>query len=277
MLAIGEFSKICGVTTKTLRYYAEIGLIVPNEVNPENGYRYYSIEQLKTMLFINRLKLQHFSLDEIKSVIDADEDDRDRILYTCLNQKKRSIQERVKVLETTFQLICDDISCLKSGNPMMSYLNEIDVELVDVPAINILFIRKVLSIEECSKGYVGFFGKLFEKVAMNKLTITGRPMTMYHSPEFNPTEYDIEFAIPIEEFVTGTRDFKAGLCVKSTIKGSYTELTSLHAKQREWADSKGYDFIKSPFEIYKKSPESPEGKCLAEDSITEFYYPVKKK
>lgn len=28
MLSIGEFSKICKVSTKTLRYYAEIGLIL---------------------------------------------------------------------------------------------------------------------------------------------------------------------------------------------------------------------------------------------------------
>ena len=56
MLSIGEFSKICQVSTKTLRYYAEIGLILPNEINYENGYRYYYIEQLETMLFIKRLK-----------------------------------------------------------------------------------------------------------------------------------------------------------------------------------------------------------------------------
>ena len=33
MLSIGEFSKICKVSTKTLRYYAEIGLILPNKTN----------------------------------------------------------------------------------------------------------------------------------------------------------------------------------------------------------------------------------------------------
>lgn len=32
MLSIGEFSNICKVSTKTLRYYAEIGLLEPNEV-----------------------------------------------------------------------------------------------------------------------------------------------------------------------------------------------------------------------------------------------------
>ena len=40
MLSIGEFSNICKVSTKTLRYYAEIGLLEPSVINPENGYRY---------------------------------------------------------------------------------------------------------------------------------------------------------------------------------------------------------------------------------------------
>ena len=45
MLSIGEFSKICQVSAKTLRYYDEIGLLRPEEINPENGYRYYSYQQ----------------------------------------------------------------------------------------------------------------------------------------------------------------------------------------------------------------------------------------
>lgn len=35
MLSIGEFSKICKVSTKTLRYYDEIGLINPSKINQE--------------------------------------------------------------------------------------------------------------------------------------------------------------------------------------------------------------------------------------------------
>lgn len=87
MLTIGEFSNICRVSTKTLRYYAEIGLILPDEINPENGYRYYSIEQLEKMLLINRLKDYCFSLEEIKSILDSEEQ-IDEVLFTALNKKK---------------------------------------------------------------------------------------------------------------------------------------------------------------------------------------------
>jgi len=71
VLSIGEFSKICKVSAKTLRYYAEIGLILLNEINPENGYRYYAIEQLETMLLIIRLKSYNFSLEEIKQMVES--------------------------------------------------------------------------------------------------------------------------------------------------------------------------------------------------------------
>ena len=88
MLSIGEFSNICKVSTKTLRYYAEIGLILPDEINPENGYRYYSIEQLETMLFINRLKSYNFSLEEIKTILESEESQDEKLRKDDWARKK---------------------------------------------------------------------------------------------------------------------------------------------------------------------------------------------
>lgn len=47
MLSIGELLNICKVSAKTLRYYTDIGLLRPGKVNPEKGYRYYDIKQLR--------------------------------------------------------------------------------------------------------------------------------------------------------------------------------------------------------------------------------------
>ena len=94
MLSIGEFSRICKVSTKTLRYYDEIGLIKPSKINPENNYRYYSIEQLETMLFINRLKQYNFSLEEIRTIITSEEIPNKKL---CLElYKKRGLGMFVK-------------------------------------------------------------------------------------------------------------------------------------------------------------------------------------
>lgn len=66
MLSIGEFSKLCMVTTKTLRHYDSIGLLKPRELNNENGYRYYSVGQLGTMQKILRLKEYGFLLTRLR-------------------------------------------------------------------------------------------------------------------------------------------------------------------------------------------------------------------
>ena len=45
-LSIGEVSKIKGVSAKSLRYYERLGILVPAYINPETGYRYYTVDQL---------------------------------------------------------------------------------------------------------------------------------------------------------------------------------------------------------------------------------------
>ena len=119
MLSIGEFSKICSVSTKTLRYYAEIGLIIPDEINPENGYRYYSIDQLERMLFINRLKSYNFSLDEIKTILESNKL-QDKKLYISLMKKKKEMERQVQEYNQILNQLNDDILNVKQGNAMMS-------------------------------------------------------------------------------------------------------------------------------------------------------------
>ena len=62
MLQIGEFSRICQVSVKTLHHYDKIGLMVPAEVDQVTGYRYYQAEQIDTMNYIQRLKRYGFPL-----------------------------------------------------------------------------------------------------------------------------------------------------------------------------------------------------------------------
>ena len=45
-LSIGEVSKLKGVSVKSLRYYDKLGIFPPAYINPETGYRYYSVDQL---------------------------------------------------------------------------------------------------------------------------------------------------------------------------------------------------------------------------------------
>lgn len=271
MLSIGEFSNICKVSTKTLRYYAEIGLILPDEINPENGYRYYSIEQLETMLLINRLKSYNFSLEEIKTILEESQDEK---LYLALTRKKKEIGKQVQELEKTLDQLNDDISNLKQGKSIMSYLENIDVQLTEVSRMYLLSIRKMVLEYEFAEEYGNCFRKLFRKITDDKLTMVAPPMVLFHSAEFSPFGLDTEFAIPVKEYVTGTRDFYPGLCLKTVLYGSYSSLSSVYTKQREWAEKEGYECSNALYEVYVTDPSQVSKES---DLITEIYYPVKKK
>lgn len=66
LLRIGEFSKLSGLPIRTLRYYDEIDLFKPAEIDLFTGYRYYTEEQIEDLCLINKLKNVGFTLDEIK-------------------------------------------------------------------------------------------------------------------------------------------------------------------------------------------------------------------
>ncbi|MBD8499684.1 MerR family transcriptional regulator [Paenibacillus arenosi] len=274
MLSIGEFSKICEVSTKTLRYYAEIGLIQADEINPENGYRYYSIKQLKKMLFITRMKSYQFSLEEIKAILELEEDVAEERLCTVLHRKRNEIQDRLHALEYTINQITNDISNLEKGIPIMSYLDQIDVQLVEIEPLNLLYIRKMMSKDDYAAGYGMYFSSLYEKIATEQLTLLGAPMTIYHSSEYNPSGNDTEFAIPIKEVVKGTRDLAGGLCARTVFTGPYSELTSIYARLREWIEHENYELVNSPYEIYVTDPKQS---AAPEEMVTEVYFPVRKK
>jgi DNA-binding transcriptional MerR regulator len=68
---IGEMSKLLNVPIKTLRYYDEIGLLKPIEVDKYTKYRYYSTEQFEQLDMINYLKSLGIALKDIRVHIET--------------------------------------------------------------------------------------------------------------------------------------------------------------------------------------------------------------
>jgi DNA-binding transcriptional MerR regulator len=65
---IGKLAGQAGTTTRTVRYYEEMGLIKPCH-RTSGGFRCYSDEQLVQLRMILSLKELGFDLDKIKSIL----------------------------------------------------------------------------------------------------------------------------------------------------------------------------------------------------------------
>jgi len=266
MLTIGTFSKLSNVTTNTLRYYDEIGLIKPIHVNQENGYRYYDVDQLETILYIGKLKQYRFTLDEVAEAIHSMDD---HILLAILEQKRFDIQRKLELDQYIFERLEKDILNMERGIPIMSYLNEIQVKLVETEAMNILSIRKKMNVKDYGK----YINELFGKVTRENLTIIGAPMSIFHDEEYDPENYDMEIAIPVKEETGGTRVFPGQLCAKAILHGPYSDLPSIYAKMKQWVEEEKL-VVEAP--IFEQYLTDPRKEIKESEYMTEIYFPVKR-
>lgn len=264
MLSIGDFSKVSQVSPKTLRYYDEINLLNPTFTDANSGYRYYVVSQLETILLIKRLKEYMFSLEEIKQVIESDQDQD--LLQITIIKKKKEISQKMQNYSLLLDRIVEDLTTLERGKKLMSYLNSIEVKLTEVPEMNILYLRKQMNVQEYGK----YIGELFGRLTAEQFTPTGPPLTIYHSPDFNPESSDMELAVPIAEKNEQTRTLPTSLCATSTHVGSYTEMSSVYSKILKWIEEKGYKMNGAPFEIYQTDPNT----TAPDKNVVEIYFPV---
>src|SRR5579862_9678762 len=70
MLSIGEFAKIGQVSPRMLRHYDQLGLLVPERVDGEVGYRFYGVQQLGRLHRLLALRHLGFSLEQIGGLLE---------------------------------------------------------------------------------------------------------------------------------------------------------------------------------------------------------------
>lgn len=110
MYKIGEFSKIVDIPVRTLRYYAEYGVLVPSEVDKFTGYKYYSDKNVVECEFIKILKNLDFTLDEIIECNGKIDEEK-------IKKKKKEIEERIYLLKLKYERLTylqDEIKNKKS-------------------------------------------------------------------------------------------------------------------------------------------------------------------
>lgn len=104
---IGELSRLCKIPVKTLRYYDNEGLLLPDRVDMFTGYRYYGEEKLAQCYRILAMKQLGFSLQEIKKqpltsdeneLLDAIHKKQEELLMQCKQTEKQL--QRLQELET---------------------------------------------------------------------------------------------------------------------------------------------------------------------------------
>lgn len=267
MLQIGEFSRICQVSVKTLHHYDKIGLLVPAEVDRLTGYRYYQTEQIDRMNYIQRLKRYGFSLEEIQELLALSDDKK---LLSALRLQKEELKRRQQEVAIILNELQTHISVFERTGDVMTYQKNYEIAVKDSPAMNVLTKRAMMGVDEFGKHY----GTLFERVPKEQVTPTGLNGARYHDQEFNHESSDVEVFIGIKEKDKADLVMEPALCAMTVHHGSYSTLSESYGAIVTWIIENGYEIAGAPFELYIKTQFAS---LSPEEWETEVYFPVRKK
>lgn len=102
-LKIGQIAELTGTTTRTLRYYEELGLIAPSS-RTEGRFRLYSRETVDSVILIRELSSSGFKLSEVAQIMKfwamaRTGEERHNLLMLYLERKLREVQTKIAGLK----------------------------------------------------------------------------------------------------------------------------------------------------------------------------------
>jgi DNA-binding transcriptional MerR regulator len=247
MFTIGEFSKVTGLTVKTLRFYHAEGLLGPSFVDRQTGYRYYDQQQVETARAIAFLRSLEFPLAQIKELLRERGDDEE--LLDAIERHKAQIAEKIRHLRQVSRSLDQFISQERQAKVMSQDTHEVQEKVLD-PTL-IAGIRMKGRYSDCGKAF-GRLGRSFGRY------ICGKPLLLHYDHEYKEEDADFEAAMPVRQAkaVDGVsvRELPGGRCVSLIHKGPYEQLGHSYARVFRYVKEKGYSAAMPTREVYIKGP-----------------------
>ena len=106
---IGEVSKITGISKDTLHFYNKAGLLIPEYIDPHNGYGYYSHRNLWQLDIISTCRKLNIPLETVKQILSLK--DNEEIIKLLMQYREEAIR-----LSDYYKQVANDIIWYKEEN-----------------------------------------------------------------------------------------------------------------------------------------------------------------
>lgn len=162
------------MSAKMLRHYHQIGLLEPADVDPDTGYRRYTVEQIPVAQVIRRFRALDMPLERIQAVLAApDLDTRNCLISQHLDQLQTELAKTQAAVASLEDLLDAPASSQETG---------IAFRRVDeTPAAAI---SETISIEDATAWYQGAIGELHATLAAQNVVDAGPPGGVYSDDLF---------------------------------------------------------------------------------------------
>ncbi len=232
MYSRGQFAVMGNVGRKALRLYHEEGLLVPAYTSEENGYNYYSDEQLIILEKIKQFRKLGLSLYEIKQIIEGKADEKE-ILES-------------KILET------DHLLKEMKDYSQESYREETEVTEEKIDIVSFGSFNCIYVIENTERENLGMsVGKLYEKASKEQIEIAGDHFALFD--ELNKSEFSMMTCLPVKNYGgADSIEVYEKKCLHINFTGGFSKVWKAHKKLRLYAEENGIELSDRIYEKYNR-------------------------
>ena len=223
---IGEVAKMYRISMGTLRHYEQAGLLQPEHVDAETGYRYYSVRQLEVLNTIRYLRVLDIPLKQIQEFLQ----NRDvHVIEEKLEQQKAIITQKQRELERISRKIDHRLTQIRDA-----VHSELDViRLSKIPASRLVWIRDSLRLHsylDLERSIRRLQGSQKESVIFLGKVGVGISKERLHAGEFQ--KYEMVFLLlDQEDDYDGNVEVLPEMpCVSVRFRGSHSEAPAYYAK-----------------------------------------------
>lgn len=236
LIPIGQFAAASRLSLKALRLYDENGLLPPARVDPDSGYRYYRLEQLRDATLIWLLRRAGMPLAEIRRFLvdpaPVRVDEYERALEDEISVRReilryvRRLLEEGHMFEVQTKHVGEQRYVSRTGRVRVAELERFIVSTID------------------------------ELAKSNPLS--DHAFTLYHGEVNEQADGPVEVCVPTRD---GDKRLPAGEVAYTVATGAqctFPEIIGAYDAVAGWAKEQGRELAGAPREIYRFDPDRGE-------------------
>jgi len=266
MYSIGQFAEIGNVSVKQLRYLEQKKILKPELRNPENNYRYYSEQQLETLVYIKTLRDLGFELNQI---VDIAKTGNIQSLVNALQENLAEVRKEIHYAIEKYENMVTHLIHINNCRAIMKehrLLNkQNNIEIVNIPDMRLLYIRGYhpANVEQL---FVGRMAALKKYASDYGISIEGVLIAIFHTDyhnQFSEAYGDLETAFEIKRGDAADdtknkhmiRKVEAFKGISAIHIGDYKSMRPLYHRMESWAGENGFKLTGTAVEEYILGPD----------------------
>jgi DNA-binding transcriptional MerR regulator len=253
-------------TIKALRYYDEVDLLKPEEIDPFTSYRFYTTDQLVKLHRVQAFRQVGLSIDEIKLILSGHD------ATVILNKRKAELMS--ELAEATSQL--SRIEFILQGKEEKNLMNYV-ATIKELPGCVVYSKRMTVPDYGAYFKLVPAIGEsVGKKYPDMKCTVPEYCFTVCLDGEYKEKDINLEFCEAVDRARPDFDDIKFKEIKPATVlsvlhKGPYAELSKAYAYSFKWIEENGYAAADNPRESYIDGIWNKENEG---DWLTEIQIPI---